>query len=241
VRVFFTWDDGHPDDLRLKKLHEKYKIPCMLFICAKNITAGKNTMSPDQIRLLPSCLVELGAHTYYHLRLTDVPLETAKAEFFNGKYYLEDITGVPVEHFCFPSGRFTADLVHEALFIYKTVRTSKTMRISHNFPLVDTTFHFYRYRYRMIFRESLRNHSPGLFLSALKYSADSDYFNFIKNFMIYSRNKPGDIIVWGHSWELSQQELWEELENLFRFISENSIPCGKYSELFLTCRNISGK
>ena len=32
MKLFFTFDDGHPDDFRLIKLFEKYKLPLMLFI-----------------------------------------------------------------------------------------------------------------------------------------------------------------------------------------------------------------
>jgi glycosyltransferase involved in cell wall biosynthesis len=32
MKVYFTFDDGHPDDFKLIKLFEKYKIPLMLFI-----------------------------------------------------------------------------------------------------------------------------------------------------------------------------------------------------------------
>lgn len=47
---------------------------------------------------------EIGAHTLTHPHLTRIPLAAAREEIFAGKKKLEDLFGVPIEHFCYPYG-----------------------------------------------------------------------------------------------------------------------------------------
>jgi peptidoglycan/xylan/chitin deacetylase (PgdA/CDA1 family) len=59
----------------------------------------------------------IGAHTLTHPRLAQIPLAAAREEIFSSKKKLEDLFGVPIEHFCFPYGDCNdavRDLVAEA-------------------------------------------------------------------------------------------------------------------------------
>jgi len=47
---------------------------------------------------------EIGAHTLTHVNLAEVPLEQARAEIFDSKKIIEDLTGRKVRHFCYPYG-----------------------------------------------------------------------------------------------------------------------------------------
>ena len=74
-------------------------------------------MNESQIRAWLDAGHEIGAHTLTHPNLTQVPLERARAEIFDGKKRLEDRFGVPVDHFCYPYGSHNPrlrDLVAEA-------------------------------------------------------------------------------------------------------------------------------
>jgi peptidoglycan/xylan/chitin deacetylase (PgdA/CDA1 family) len=46
----------------------------------------------------------IGSHTLTHPRLTRIPIEQAREEIAASKKKLEDLFGVPIEHFCYPYG-----------------------------------------------------------------------------------------------------------------------------------------
>jgi hypothetical protein len=226
-RLFFTWDDGHPDDLRLAALHEKYAIPCMLFTPAENVE-GRPVLSAGDLRSVCSGVVELGAHTYHHRYLTALPPAEVAAELADGKKYLEDATGRAAEHFCFPGGRYTSAIRREALSIYKTVRTAKTMCTQHAFPVVDTTFHFFPRGWKSILYNALRNRSGSLLLAALQSCPSAGYFEFMERYLHLALGERAsaqqggeDVVIWGHSWELSEYHLWERLEALLRVVHDS--------------------
>jgi hypothetical protein len=230
ARLFFTWDDGHPDDFLLKGLHEKYAFPCMLFVPVQN-REGKAVLSSENLVTIESDIVEIGSHTYHHTYLTELAEQDVYKELIDGKNYLEDVLGHSIEHFCYPGGRYNAKIERQALGIYKTVRQANTMCVSHRFPIVDTTFHFYPRGWRSIFYNSFRQGSGGLLLSAAGRFLRESYFEFIKHYIYqaFNRNSNDDIVIFGHSWELSEFHLWEELEHLFSFIKTSGISAEKYS------------
>jgi peptidoglycan/xylan/chitin deacetylase (PgdA/CDA1 family) len=232
ARLFFTWDDGHPDDLQLKDMHEAYRIPCMLFIPAYN-KEHKPVLSCNEIANIESEFVEAGSHTYHHAYLTGIPKKDVHAELLDGKRYLEDILGHSIDHFCLPGGRYTKNIQQEALDIYRTVRTAKTMCTSHKFPVVDTTFHFYPRGWRSVYYNSFKNRSINILLQAATRFYREDYFEFIKSYIQYAFNKQSkdDIVLYGHSWEMTEYQLWGKLKDLFDFIKASNIPCGHYSEI----------
>jgi peptidoglycan/xylan/chitin deacetylase (PgdA/CDA1 family) len=67
---------------------------------------------------------EIGAHTLTHTHLAELPLEKARAEIFDSKKIIEDLTGREVRHFCYPYGSCNAavrDLVIEAGYETATI------------------------------------------------------------------------------------------------------------------------
>lgn len=62
---------------------------------------------------------QIGAHTMTHPDLTKIPATRAREEIFASRKSLEDTFGVPVEHFCYPYGKWNQavrDWVAEAGF-----------------------------------------------------------------------------------------------------------------------------
>ena len=68
----------------------------------------------------------IGSHSLSHARLTRLTLRDAREEIFASKKKLEDMFGIPIEHFCYPYGDWNEsvrDLVSEAG--YKTACTTQ--------------------------------------------------------------------------------------------------------------------
>lgn len=234
-RLFFTWDDGHPDDLRLAALHEKYGVPCMLFVPAANVE-GRPVLTAGELRGICAGSVEVGAHTCHHRYLTELSPGEVTAELVDGKKYLEDATGSPVEHFCFPGGRYNRQILRETLKLYKTARTAETMRTRHRFPLVDTTFHFFPRGWRSVLYHSCRNREGSLLRAALQSCGQRGYFEFMERYLTSAAEKgeeERDVIIWGHSWELTEHHLWGQLEALLQLVAGSLRGCAaKYSQIY---------
>ena len=221
VTISFSWDDGAPEDIKLAALFEKYAIPCKLFVPTKN-REGIDTLTPNDIKSLSSELISFGGHTYNHVYLTELPLENAKEEVLSNVKYLEDTLGKKIEHFCFPGGKYTPELIRELQGSFVSLRTADIMCSNFSGKLRKPTFHFYPRGNKSLFGNSVRNQDK-IFFPLLRSISEKDYFDKIKNIIskVESSNLDYKIHIWGHSWEIEDLQLWNKLEDLLNFLKIN--------------------
>ncbi len=221
LKISFSWDDGAPEDLKLVSLFEKYSIPCKLFVPSKN-REGRKTLSSEDIKALSSELISFGGHTYSHVYLTELSVESAKKEVLLNVEYLENILGKKIEHFCFPGGQYTVDLLKEIQDEFVSLRTADTMCSSFQGKLRKPTFHFYPRGYKSLFGNALRNKDK-IFFSLMSSINKTNYFSTMKKVIINAESSVYDyhIHVWGHSWEIDELQLWSVLEDFLCFIKTN--------------------
>jgi peptidoglycan/xylan/chitin deacetylase (PgdA/CDA1 family) len=62
-------------------------------------------MNTDQLRVLASAGMEIGAHTHRHPILANLPDDEALADIAQGQAMLENITQMPVRLFAYPNGK----------------------------------------------------------------------------------------------------------------------------------------
>lgn len=126
--AILTFDDGFQDvcDNALPVL-QKHRVTAINYLVAGKI-GGTNDWDSGRAQsrpLMDRAAIrdwldggqEVGAHTVNHVPLADLPPEKARTEIFNSKKMLEDLTGRPVRHFCYPWGSWNdtvRDLVIEA-------------------------------------------------------------------------------------------------------------------------------
>ncbi len=125
--VSVTFDDGYRNIVEnaLPELQRR-GIPATLFIVpgALGVTpnwqdrsggtdnAMKEPISTaEQLRTLPSDLVQIGSHTLTHPMLPQLPEREARAELSKSRTMLEEITGREVTLFSFPYGSFNEHLI----------------------------------------------------------------------------------------------------------------------------------
>lgn len=230
MKIFFSWDDGHPDDFKIKELFEKYDIPCMLFVPRYN-SENKPVLLENDLVNLVSDLIEVGAHTYNHKYLTELTKKEALREIVDGKKYLQDVLGKDIEHFCLPGGRYDKEIISITNSLFRTTRTAETGVVNISDSLIHTTFHFYPRGINSIKYNSFK-HLNSLFYYSVFYNSNSDYFQFMNQYIEHCNDKDIDIMIWGHSWELTERNLWTELENLLSMIRLNfHSTCQKYSSI----------
>jgi len=125
--VVVTFDDGYQNivDNALPEL-AKRRIPATIFMVAGALGVTPNwedysggtdlamhevIMTAEQLRALPSDLVQIGSHTRTHPMLGRLPEQQVRTELSTSRALLEEIVGREVKLFSFPYGSFNAEVV----------------------------------------------------------------------------------------------------------------------------------
>lgn len=232
VLISFSWDDGAVEDMKLMDMSLKHGIPGIFFIPATN--QEHDVISGKEIQLLTDNNFEVGSHTYSHCYLTHIPFKKAVEEMISGKDFLEQITGNAVPHFCFPGGFYNKQLVDVSGSYFKSARSAATGAVvAPKSFLVKPSFHFFNRGKKSLFFNSMKNNSL-IFRILVKNILNSDYFDILLKVLMELSEKPElyRIIIWGHSWEINQFDLWKKLDS-FLFSINHNFPgrVRKYSDL----------
>lgn len=125
--VCITFDDGCETDLlSAAPLLTELGFGATSYVTV-NFLNRPGYMTPAQVRELDGLGVEIGCHSLTHAYLTDVDDAQLREETAGAKDRLEQIAGVPVDHFSCPGGRWdtrVANAVKQANF--RTMATSVT-------------------------------------------------------------------------------------------------------------------
>ena len=121
--VVFTFDDGYADTLNVAApLMKKYGFRATCYVVssalgthnswdAEYLRERKPLMSSDQLEQWLAAGMEVGSHSLSHQRLHELPQDAAQYEIAESRTALRNMLGVPIEHFAYPFGHFTADIV----------------------------------------------------------------------------------------------------------------------------------
>ncbi len=228
--IYFTssWDDGSVYDIRLSELLLKYNHKATFFIPINNVEK-RSVITPEQIRNLSENF-EIGAHTINHEYLTRLSIKDALTEIELSKKELEIITNKPVNGFCFPGGKF--DLVH-LNFVYqvgfKYARTTSMFKLANTSNTLNTTLQAFDHSKFTYFKHLIKR---GNFVELFQYSV-SIFTNKHWDSLLYQilltqleMDSPERTIIihlWGHSWEIEENDHWARLENLIKLVNQHHI------------------
>lgn len=121
--VVLTFDDGYADTLATAApLLKQYGFTATCYVVsgavgtynhwdAAHARARKPLMSREQLDRWLAAGMEVGSHSISHPRLHELPPDLAQHEIAASRAALHDLLGVPIEHFAYPFGAFTADVV----------------------------------------------------------------------------------------------------------------------------------
>lgn len=220
--VTTSWDDGHPADFRLAELLSRHDLPGTFYIPLSNCE-GRPTLTASGIRSLRRAGFEIGAHTVSHTPLAQIDPRRARREVFECKAGLEDILGEPVHMFCYPKGRFNGhivDCVRQAG--YRGARTTRLLATGDTFPRYEMPTSIQAFPTPAI--GYLRNLTKRLAFGSL-YNYCTELRNH-KNWVGIGRCLFDRVVghggIWhlfGHSWELEEFHLWDELKELLTYVS----------------------
>jgi glycosyltransferase involved in cell wall biosynthesis/peptidoglycan/xylan/chitin deacetylase (PgdA/CDA1 family) len=222
-RSFLTtsWDDGHPLDFRIAELLAKYGLPGTFYVPH---TAQRAVMCPQQVQELSSAF-EIGAHTLDHVAIHGFADAEASRQLSGSREWIEDITGKKCVVFCFPKGKFKSSqlrLVREAGFrAARTVELLSTAapRSVGGLRLIPTTIQAFPHL-RSAYLKNAAKRLPSSHLMPLSAAMfQTDWVALANRLLLQTLECGGVFHLWGHSWEIEEQNQWAQLEQVLQTIS----------------------
>jgi peptidoglycan/xylan/chitin deacetylase (PgdA/CDA1 family) len=144
-QAVLTFDDAYANfyEQVYPRLVER-RLPALLYVATGFIDGdypvpirGTERLAPctwDQLReMAASGLVTLGSHTVTHPSLTHVGHDQAAWELWKSKARIEQMTGEPVRHFCYPRGLWNRRLEHLVGEHYTTATIGGGSSITHGY------------------------------------------------------------------------------------------------------------
>ena len=204
----FSFDDGVVVDRKLVPMLEKYSVKGTFNISSGCF--GKREAIPgsemihevitekEVLNLYKN--MEISAHGYHHLSMTDCPPDSALSEAVLDRVSLESLTGRQIRGFAYPYGDFSPESeegLKKAGFHYsRTTVDTHSFDLPANFMEWNPTCHIHDPK-----RDELLDEFLSLQLSP-----------FSKNPVLF--------YIWGHSFELALDNSWNEFDNFLKKASE---------------------
>lgn len=240
--VTTSWDDGCPDDVRLAELLRKYAINGTFYVPATNVE-GKPVLTAREIRDI-GAEFEIGGHTLDHIFLDSIDDRTAERQIVEGRTYLDDILGRKTKGFCYLGGKYNKtieQIVRKAGFEY--ARTTKNLAIDvkpSEIMEMPTSIQFYP---RAGFKHVKSYLEFGHYLERWRYFTaafqNGGLAERMKRLIDVCRTQNGYFHMCGHSCEISEFGLWDELEEVLAYISDLFEPdelVDNYCAMLRLCR-----
>lgn len=230
--VTTSWDDGNKLDLKLLNLLSRYNLKGTFYI-PKNFEL--KSLTDQEIKLIAETQ-ELGAHTLNHPDLTSLSSnEEIKEEIKESKDFLEQLVGQEIKMFAYPGGKFdlrTKQAVKEAGFIAARVARQFEFNISQDKFEFAATIHVYphpfrkrnknHYHFSRFLLQPLQNNFSQILKFKLPKKSFFNWFNLSQALFDYFLVKGEVYHLWGHSWEIEKYGMWNDLEKIFKYISQRS-------------------
>ena len=106
--ILTSWDDGHPEDLRIAALLTKFGLSGTFFVPIEN-REGRSVLVERELRELDRGF-EVGGHTLTHHYLKGIAAEKVRYEIREGKIRVEHALGHEIQGFCYPGGHFNSKI-----------------------------------------------------------------------------------------------------------------------------------
>jgi hypothetical protein len=182
-------------------------------------------------------IFEVSAHTLDHIDLTTVQPSEAEQQVREGRQRLEDMIETVVHGFCYPRGKFNPvirEIVRKAGFAYARGNKNFCSALGNDRFAIPVTVQFFPHT-KCVYARNLLKH--GITRDRLRLCrplmSGADLVACVKRLVDRFQGTEGIFHLWGHSWELEKYELWEDLEDVFRYL-RSSVPgtnCVKNCEL----------
>lgn len=216
-------DDGHPDDRRVAELLDRYDLAGTFYIPARN--PERAVMSTKAIRDLAQ-LFEIGAHTFNHRPLRGLPASEVRSEVENGKDWLQQAIGRPIESFCYPKGQFDRGALSAAAdagFLGSRTCMYNVIDYPKHPQCWGLSTHAYSHSAAIQIRHAILGRNwKGLWNYLKRFRDSVDWVSHFKCVVDLVEECGGVAHLYLHGWEISATNQWDRLESLFRYLSRST-------------------
>lgn len=194
--VTFSYDDGKPNDERLCALMRKYHLKGTFHINSH----WHMDKSDEELAQIAKWYegMEIACHTVWHGVPTETPAASMMTEVMRDRELLEKMAGYPVQGMSYPYGVWdesTIKVLESCGILYsRTVDNSKRFSMPKDYLKWAPTCH----------------HKDALELCD-KFFEQMDTWKKDRGQMLF--------YIWGHSYEIDDEEKWQYMERLFERIS----------------------
>ena len=219
--VTTSWDDGGAYDARLAEVLADHGVAGTFYWTVES-DRFPLPAATDRRDILASGM-EIGSHTMTHPDVRRLAPEALSWELSESKRRLEDLIGGPVSTFCYPFGYFdraARDAVEATG--YRLGRTTMGFRtdLGEDPFLVPTTIQLYPHGRRVHLSHGLKERNlRGVASWLTTYRGASDLVRFAERAIDRAVVTGGVVHLWGHSWELEEFDLWDELRSILEVVA----------------------
>jgi peptidoglycan-N-acetylglucosamine deacetylase len=216
-----SWDDGHPLDIRVAELLNKYGLSGTFYV---PMTAENETMTAAQLREL-SLAFEIGSHTLHHNVLTGAADQQAWREIVDSKSWVEEETGLPCLMFCAPKGKYWRRhlaMIEAAGYLgLRTVELNSldAPRQEAGLLVMPTTIQAYPHGTLDLAKNALKRAALGNLWRFVVHGRSGEWPVLAQSLLLHAVSFGGVFHLWGHSWELQDTDQWQRLEGVLGFLS----------------------
>lgn len=220
--VTTSWDDGDPRDLKVAELLRVRRLGGTFYIPILGYN-GLPTLGPAGLRALNSEGFEVGAHGLSHHTLPKFRGKELAREVNLPKKRLEDLLGRDVSMFAYPKGRYNATVIRELKRAgYAGARTTEMLGYRLNFrPFeMSTTIHAFPHGQSSYVKNFTRAFHFGRGLEWIaRFRQAENWVDLGKRFFDLVLKNGGVWHLYGHSWAIDNENLWDQLKELLDYVS----------------------
>lgn len=187
-----SYDDGRTEDRRLVEIFNRYGIRGT-FNLNSGLWERGDRIDPEEIPTLYRGH-EVACHTVTHPTIARCPLPEVAQEVIHDRAWLEGKTGYAVRGLAYPNGSLSREI--ETLLPACGIRYARVVGSSDSFALPENPYRW----------EATCHHNHRLM------ELGEQFLNLHKRQYLYL------MYVWGHSYEFTNLDNWELMENFCRMM-----------------------
>jgi peptidoglycan/xylan/chitin deacetylase (PgdA/CDA1 family) len=219
--VTTSWDDGDYADMKLAELLRSRGISGTFYV---PINYRARPLGHSDLRALDSEGFEIGAHGWTQKHLWGLPLGELAHEVRPCKRILEDVLGREVEMFCYPRGRYDANVVralqHAGYKGARTVRMLATRPTANPFKMPTTLQVFPHGPFTYLKNVGRARSLESLQSCLTQMPRLGSWLDLGKKLFDEVLENGGIWHLFGHSWEIEALSLWDDLREILDYVGK---------------------
>jgi peptidoglycan/xylan/chitin deacetylase (PgdA/CDA1 family) len=220
--VTTSWDDGHPCDLRLAEALAESGLPATFYVPLFGEN-GRPVLGSAALRAFLKQGFEIGAHTVSHQTLPELDSAGLLREVDGSKQLMEIQLGEEVRMFCYPRGRYDSRVIGSVqrsgfLGARTTGMLSQSLKFG-RFEMPTSLQAFPHPPLNYLKNLVKRGNLSGLARYFSKYARCRNWVEMGKIMFDDAVREGGIWHLYGHSWELEELGLWDQLRELFSYVA----------------------